>query len=133
MKTSLQKRFLRHALSQDVNQKGSTPAVAFLDIEHIGNIEVKLAGHLGALDWILNKVTSFVGNVIKGFIANLLESRVRRLLADKLKERKVDLSQFGCARRSSGSDTDTGTNTDSNTGTNISTGTNTDNGTGTKT
>ena len=111
--------------------------MAFLDIEHIGNIEVKLAGHLGALDWILNKVTSFVGNVIKGFIANLLESRVRRLLADKLKERKVDLSQFGCARRSSGSDTDTGTNTVIDTGTDSGTGTNTrtntDNGTGTKT
>ena len=113
-----------------MNQKGSIPAVAFLDIEHIGNIEVKLKGHLGALDWIINKVTSFVGNVIKGFVANLLESRVRRLLADKLKERKVDLSQFGCMRRSPGGDVDTGTVTGTGTGTKTEKGTGTDNGTG---
>lgn len=86
------------SLKQDVNQDGSRPDLAFLDIENIGEVGIIVNGYLGPLDWILSKVYSVVGNIVKGFVANLLQKPIRKMLSEELRNSNITLDEFGCGK-----------------------------------
>ena len=82
-----------------MNVEGSKPTVSFLDIEHIGDLDFHVDGLLGPLNWIVGKVSSFVGNIVKRFVGNLLQSPIRNLLTERLLNSTISLDKFGCNKR----------------------------------
>ena len=72
--------------------------MAFLDIENIGEVGIIVNGYLGPLDWILSKVYSVVGNIVKGFVANLLQKPIRKMLSEELRNSNITLDEFGCGK-----------------------------------
>ena len=71
--------------------EGSTPVLTHFKILHVGSVDVKIQGSLGLLNWTLNKIVSFIANLVKKVIINRIDQPIRQLISDKLKEGKVSL------------------------------------------
>jgi len=79
------------ALEQQLDMEGSTPVLTHFKILRVGSVDVKIKGSLGLLNWTLNKIVSFIANLVKKVIINRIDQPIRQLISDKLKEGSVSL------------------------------------------
>ena len=61
------------------------------DIVRVGQLEVKVDGSLGILNWALNKVVSFMANIVKKYVVDSLESPIRLLIVEELRKGTLTL------------------------------------------
>jgi len=75
-------------------EKGSKPQLLSFGIVDLGKIKTEIDGDLNILDFILNKFSNFVINLVKDVVAGALDIPLRKLLQDLIDNNELpDLIQ----------------------------------------
>jgi len=79
------------AVQQQLHMDGSRPVLTHFDILNVGKVDVKVKGSLGLLNWTVNKIVTFMANVVKNFVVRQLESPIRKLISEQLTNGTITL------------------------------------------
>jgi len=79
------------AVQQQLHIEGSRPVLTHFDILNVGKVDVKVKGSLGLLNWTVNKIVTFMANVVKNFVVRQLESPIRKLISEQLTNGTITL------------------------------------------
>ena len=97
MASAVSNLFIMHSLSphpyqiQQLHIEGSRPVLTHFDILNVGKVDVKVKGSLGLLNWTVNKIVTFMANVVKNFVVRQLESPIRKLISEQLTNGTITL------------------------------------------